>query len=492
MSLFKKLSLSIFVIFLVLITGLLWIFDSIESNSRAQAEQELHKQLAAHLVHDNPLLSYDNITSDNLNYDTIGNLFRSMMILGANFEFYILNVDGVIVNYSAKPGEVIKTKVGLGPIDHFLNNTQQFPIYGEDPRSSGHKIFSAAEIKDKDITVGYLYVIVRSQIYDGIVSRVENNRHLQTTIAVTILGIIFLFSVIFLSLRYFVSPLKKVIKTIESIKQSGFEDKLTEIESSNSGVEIELLVTTFNKMINQINDQFEQLKRVDGERRELLTHLSHDLRTPLASLQGFLETIAIQKSTISHEKQFQYIQRSLVNAERLRHFVDQIFELAHLESGHVSATLESIPIAELLYDLKDKFEIQATENALQLNVELDNEAIRINTDIAKLERVLTNLIENAIRHTPSGGSITLKLASIEQAKQVRVIVQDSGIGIPEEELPYLFDARYRGSKTAEDGQRHIGLGLTISKKLLRVLGSEIKVRNNPDKGANFSFCLPVV
>jgi signal transduction histidine kinase len=124
-----------------------------------------------------------------------------------------------------------------------------------------------------------------------------------------------------------------------------------------------------------------------------------------------------------------------------------------------------------------------------LQVILTNEKIQTSTDIGKLERVINNLIENAIRHTPNGGLISLELKESELNNQVKIIVKDSGIGIPEEEIPYLFDARYRGSKTAEDGERHIGLGLTISKKLLNILGSEINVKNNDDRGACFSFQL---
>ena len=258
-----------------------------------------------------------------------------------------------------------------------------------------------------------------------------------------------------------------------------------------TGAEIRILTSAFNQMIEQINEQFDQLKLVDSERRELLTHLSHDLRTPLSSLQGFLETIAIKQEALSPEKRHEYIDKCLNNAQRLKHFVDQIFELAHLESGHVSATFETFPVAELLYDLKEKFSIRANNKDIELAVDLADAEVQITTDIGKLERVLSNLIENAIRHTPSGGLISLKLASIDLAKQVTIVVQDTGTGIPVEDLPYLFDARYRGSKSMEDGERHIGLGLTISRKLLAILGTDIKVKNNDHSGASFSFCLPV-
>jgi signal transduction histidine kinase len=484
LSLFKKLSLSALAIFLILVVGFVWISQAIERISRAQAEQELHKSLASHLVHDNPLIS-----SDQLNSDTIGNLFHSMMILGANFEFYILDKEGTIINYSAKSGEVIRKKINLEPIKDFISESQQLPIFAEDPRGTDSKIFSVAPILKDNVEVGFLYIIVRSKIYDGIYSRLQNNQRLRTIILIATTAILFLFALIFLSLHFFAQPLKQLTQVINSVQQDGFKEKLSIIEVPKSSSEINILTDAFNRMISQVNQQFDKLKLVDSERRELLTHLSHDLRTPLSSLQGFLETIAIKQDNISTEKQQEYIARSLKNAQKLKHFVDQIFELAYLESGHVSAHFETFPIAELLYDLKEKFSIKAQNKQVDLQVILTNEKIQTSTDIGKLERVINNLIENAIRHTPNGGLISLELKESELNNQVKIIVKDSGIGIPEEEIPYLFDARYRGSKTAEDGERHIGLGLTISKKLLNILGSEINVKNNDDRGACFSFQL---
>ena len=486
LSLFKKLSISALFIFIVLVVGFFWISQAIEKISRAQAEQELHKNLARHLVHDNPLLY-----SDQLNSDTIGNLFHSMMILGANFEFYVLDNKGEILNYSAKPGEVVREKINLTPIKEFLGNKQQFPIFAEDPRGEESKIFSVAPITKNNVEVGYLYIIVRSKIYDGIYSRLQNNQRLRTILLISTSSIIFLFALIFLSLHFFVQPLNRLTHVINSLQTDGFKEKLSYIKVQRSGSEIDILTDAFNHMINQINQQFEQLKSVDSERKELLTHLSHDLRTPLASLQGFLETISMKGEQLEANKRQEYIDRCLKNAQRLKHFVDQIFELAHLDSGHVSANFEVFPIGELIYDLKEKFSLKAKHKQIDLNVILENEKIQSSTDIGKLERVISNLLENAIRHTPKGGTITIELRETNLDNQVSILVSDTGTGIPEEEIPYLFDARYRGSQTAEDGEKHIGLGLTISKKLLNILGSEISVKNNDSGGACFSFNLAI-
>lgn len=485
LSLYQKLSISLLVVFLCVVIAFAWSFQKLDALSKDQAEQELHSQLAIHLVQDNPLLS-----SGQLTHESLANLFHSMMILGPNFEFYVLDLQGKILTYSAKPEQVIRQQVDIKPITAYLKKLEQLPVYAQDPRSDTSKIFSAAEIKDKDKTVGYLFVIVRSQLYEGIFSRVKDNGQIQIYALVLIAALIFLFAILLLTFRFLVEPLRKLTKRVKSIEQDGFNEKLTEIPVAKSAKEVEHLTVAFNQMITQINSQFNRLKSVDAERRELLAHLSHDLRTPLASLQGFLETIALKADSLSEEDKASFLKRCLKNARQLKGFVDQIFELAHLESGQVSVALEPLPIAELLYDLLEKFALRADNKGVKMAVELDHDDVQIMTDIGKLERVLSNLIENALRHTPKGGKVSLKLVNIEQSKQVRVIVSDTGTGILPEDLPYLFDPRYRGSQAAEDEQHHIGIGLTIARKLLAVMGSEINVANNADKGAKFSFCLP--
>jgi signal transduction histidine kinase/uncharacterized membrane protein len=485
LSLYQRLSTSLLVVFVCVVLAFVWSSQKLDELTKDQAEQELHSDLATHLVHDNPLLS-----SGQLNDKSLKNLFHSMMILGPNFEFYVLDQQGKILTYSAKPELVIRKNIDIQPITQYLEEPKSLPVYAEDPRSDGKKIFSAAVIKNKGDAIGYLYVIVRSQIYEGIFAKAQQNGQVRLYALFSVTSFIFLFAILLLIFRFLVNPLRKLTNQVKAIKQDGFNETLATIPIPKSAKEVEQLTYAFNQMIEQINLQFNSLKSVDVERRELLAHLSHDLRTPLASLQGFLETIALQNNSLSETDRANFLERCLKSSRQLKGFVDQIFELAHLESGQVSITLEPLPIAELLYDLVEKFSLKASKKGVLLSVDLEHENVQIITDIAKLERVLSNLIENALRHTPKGGKVSLKLVNLHHPKQVRVVVEDSGNGILPKELPYLFEPRYRGSQSAEDEQRHIGFGLTISRKLLTLMGSEIKAANNQKIGANFSFCLP--
>ena len=361
LSLYQKLSISLLLTFVVIVIAFLGVSQRIETLSKDKAEQQLHRQLAEHLVNDNPLLA-----SGKFDSQALKNLFHSMMILGQNFEYYVLDTQGKILNYSASPGVEIREKIDLTPIKLYLKNDQPFPIYAQDPRSAGEKIFSASPIIQAEELKGYLYVIVRSQMYDSIFQQISASGKMQVYGLVVLASIVFLFAILLVSFRFIVAPLRHLTAEVNLLERADNSQPLVPIVSQGRSKEVDALTISFNRMIIQINGQFERLKQVDTERRELLSHLSHDLRTPLASLQGFLETIAINHQDLSEKDKQAYLSRCLKNARQLKHLVDQIFELAHLESGQVSTTLELLPIAELLYDLVDKFSLKGRDNSISL------------------------------------------------------------------------------------------------------------------------------
>jgi signal transduction histidine kinase len=219
-----------------------------------------------------------------------------------------------------------------------------------------------------------------------------------------------------------------------------------------------------------------------------MADISHDLRTPLSSLQGYIETLALKSDQVTKEQRQKYIEIALKNAQQLKGLIDQIFELAHLEGGQVSLNLEAFNLAELLYDVVAKFSLQTAAKNIDINIIPECSYTQVHSDISKLERVLSNLLENAIRHTPVSGEITLVITDINQ-HQCQLTITDTGTGIKEEELLYIFDTRYRASNAVQDKEKHTGLGLAITKKLLELLKSDIKVTSTLGKGSSFSFNL---
>lgn len=486
-SLYKRITLLLLFLFIVTVCFFSWWSERIEIVAQHEAAQRLHLNLADHLAHDNPLLKkgvYD--------HHALKNLFHSLMILGPSFEFYFIAPNGHIISYSAEPDTVLRENVNITPLINFIHNKAALPIYGDDPRNvyDEQKIFSASPIYNGENLQGYLYIIIGGEVYDSIWENVQSDKHLSQSIVFLFAIITFFFLVLLVLLRFLTDPLKLLTSNIRAFKEADFDKSKVQLAHWPNAKhnEIHELGAVFNKMAEQINFQFMQLQQNDKTRREMLTDLSHDLRTPLASLQGYLETIKLKGNTLSDEQHSRFINIAFKNANQLKKLVDQIFELAHLEGGQVTINLELFPIDELLHDIVAKFQHRITEKEITLRIVPEQCDFMVCTDIEKLERVLSNLIDNAIRHTGIGGEITLQVNE-KGNNQVNLAVIDNGTGIHEKELLYIFDARYRASNAILDNKEHGGLGLAITQKLLVLLESEIQVKSKIGEGTTFNFNL---
>ncbi|MBA6365051.1 HAMP domain-containing histidine kinase [Colwellia sp. BRX8-8] len=292
---------------------------------------------------------------------------------------------------------------------------------------------------------------------------------------------------------YFTRPLRRLSRDIKALRAVGFDKSKVNLAKwmPNSRNEVHQLGEAFEQMVKQINQQFGMLQKNDEHRRELLADISHDLRTPLSSLQGYIETLELKNDQVTKEQRQKYIEIALKNAQQLKGLIDQIFELAHLESGQVSLNLEAFNLAELLYDVVAKFSLQTSAKHIEINIVPECSYTQVHSDIGKLERVLSNLLENAIRHTAELGKITLSISEVDK-NHCQLNITDTGTGIKEDELPYIFDTRYRASNAVQDKQKHTGLGLAITKKLLELLKSDIKVTSTLGEGTTFSINLSKV
>lgn len=483
-SLYQRLSLSLLLVFIAIISVFFAWAQSLEKQARYESEQKLHLSLAANLARDNPLLQqgvYD--------HQALKNLFHTLMVLGPAFEFYYLDPKGNILTHSIPPSLIKRPQVDIRPLLKLTQNEAPLPIYGDDPQhNTRSKIFSAAPVFNGATLQGYLYVIVAGERYES--AFMQNTYSRQVKLSMIMFGgaLLFLFIVMLGLFAYFTKPLRRLNKDITELKSVGFDKSKLELAQwlPNSQNEVHQLGVVFGEMVEQINQQISQLKYNDAQRRELLADISHDLRTPLASLQGYIETIALNNDKLTVAERNKYIETALKNSCQLKHLIDQIFELAHLEGGQVSLNLENFNLVELLYDVSAKFALKAEEKNIKLLVVPSSSNIIIQSDIAKLERVLSNLLENAIRHTSKNGEITLRMQELGET-QCSVSVIDSGTGIKSEELSYIFDTRYRASNATQGKEKHTGLGLAITKKLLELLQTDIRVKSELGQGCEFTF-----
>ena len=228
-------------------------------------------------------------------------------------------------------------------------------------------------------------------------------------------------------------------------------------------------------------------EEVERLRHELIANVSHDLRTPVAVIQGYVETMQLKQKEISQEQRDRYIEIILQNTHKLRKLINELFELAKLEAAGAKLAVEPFQPAELIQDVLAKFKFMAEEKGVALNVDLSNNMPRVDGDIALIDRVLQNLIENAIKFCAEGDHVNIELE--QKNGRVYITVVDSGPGIPDEDMPYIFERYHKGSNSQKDSST--GLGLAIVKKILDMHGSHIDIGSSQGEGTRFTFCLPV-
>ncbi|MCQ8879643.1 HAMP domain-containing histidine kinase [Pseudoalteromonas shioyasakiensis] len=485
LSLYQKLAWSLVVIF-CLICALVYSWSKkLEYSSQHHAEQNLHINLAEHLVQDNPLIKqgiYD--------YKALENLFHTLMLLGPAFEFYFVDPKGKIISYSAEAGKVKRSHINLSPLKRLINDPTLTPVYGDDPRDSNkQKIFSVAPVNHQNTLQGYMYVIIGGEAYETTLNKIKADDSLYLNAMWLMAALLFLFIAMLLLFKFFTSPIKRLANDISRIEAANYQ--LTDFQLpaySNKNNEIDHLSRGIQAMLSRIDEQFKALQQSDLRRRELLTHLSHDLRTPLASLQGFLEVLTSPNRHLSAQEQQHYLTVSSNNCQQLKLLIEQIFELANLESGQVKINTETFNLGELIYDCVAKFSLTAQNKGISLGVEPTICDFTVIADIAKLERVLSNLIDNAIRHTAKGDSVNIRVTQT-QNQQLYVDVSDTGIGINKDELTAIFEPHYQGRNSNTAGRQQGGLGLAICKGLLKLMDSEINVQSELGKGTQFRFNL---
>jgi len=220
-------------------------------------------------------------------------------------------------------------------------------------------------------------------------------------------------------------------------------------------------------------------------RRDLVANVSHDLRTPLVAMRGYLEVLATRGDRMPAEQRQGYVAIALRQCEQLGRLVDSLFELARLDYKDATLARERFALAELASDVVQKFALAAAGAGVVLTSEAAPGLPLVDADLGLIERVLDNLIDNALRHTPIGGSVHITIDAA--GGDVRVRVADTGAGIAAADLPHVFDRHWRGD--AARGTGGAGLGLAIARRIVELHGRTIEVESEPPRGTCFTFAL---
>jgi signal transduction histidine kinase len=330
----------------------------------------------------------------------------------------------------------------------------------------------------------YLYIILGSEQFASAADMIANSYILRGTLGsvglIVLLGSaagVFLF-------RRLTRRLRARREVVERLAQGQLDQRVA-VESED---EIGRLGIAFNRMADTLAGRLEELRRSDRMRRELIANVSHDLRSPIALIRGYLETLQLKGDAVSAEEREQYLDVALQNAQRLGEHVDALFALSKLDTQQVEPEPEPFSLAELAHDLVMQFQPRAEEQGVRLEVDLPEQLAIVRADIALTERALSNLIGNALHYTPGGGIVRVALE--DENDHVRVRVADTGPGIPEDELPRIFERFYRVEKSRSRKGGGAGLGLAIAKKILDLHGSTLDVESTVGEGTTFSFALP--
>lgn len=230
-------------------------------------------------------------------------------------------------------------------------------------------------------------------------------------------------------------------------------------------------------------------RRLDKLRKDFVANVSHELRTPLAMLQGYSEALMDDIAETPEERR-EIAQVINEESQRMGRLVRELLDLARMEAGHITVEPENLKVSELIYRVIRKFQALAREQQIRLSADLAGDLPEVYWDQDKIEQVLTNLIDNAIRHTPAGGSV--RVGVYQEEKKIYLEVEDTGSGIPEEDLPFIFERFYKADKARTRGQSGgTGLGLSIVRHLVRAHDGDVSVKSQLGKGTVFIIQLPI-
>ena len=289
--------------------------------------------------------------------------------------------------------------------------------------------------------------------------------------------------------RVLTRRVRALTDAVDRFRESGFVQPIRLASANPKGDDIDRLGVAVQEMSERIARQLELLAQTDVRRRELLANVSHDLRTPLASMQGYLETLLLRHGTIPREEERGYLEVAAKHCERLGKLIHDLFQLTRLEAHEITLQREDFPMSELVQDVVQKFELAAGKRGVLLNSRVPQQHIQVHADIGMIESVLANLVENAIRHTPDGGSVLLEV--LPKADRVTIRVVDTGRGIPANELQKIFDRYYHVDRGEVSDIERTGLGLAIARHVVELHGGTMSVESVLGKGTAFSFDLPV-
>jgi len=485
-SLYTKLAISLLVLFCLLGISIFTATQYAVDMYQQEIEQRLNRNLARQIV------DHEVLRDQRISEIPLKDIFHMVMVVNPSIEIYLLDQTGKIITFSAPAGKVKRDHINLEPIKKWLKGDVSYPLTGDDPRNPGRKkVFSVSRIPERGKLQGYLYVILGGESFDTISQKFKGSYIIKLSTLWIVASLFFALVTGLILFAHLTRRLKRLATVMDSFDMTKPATRLQSITCKNSrkGDEIDRLAFTFSQLVDRLKIQMENLKQIDSLRRDLIANVSHDLRTPLATLHGYIETMSIKNNTLSLEERQHHISIALQHCKRLNKLVDELFELTKLDSCETKVQYEPFNITELTHDVVQKFKLSAKKKHIIIQIDHDQDLPFANADVGMIERVLENLLDNALRHTSEGDLI--RFSFNVQDGDLAVCIRDTGSGIPEDDLPYIFDRFYKRERIQGSQINQSGLGLAIAKRILELHRRTIIVESTIGSGASFTFFLPI-
>ncbi|MDD4106727.1 MAG: HAMP domain-containing sensor histidine kinase [Candidatus Shapirobacteria bacterium] len=278
--------------------------------------------------------------------------------------------------------------------------------------------------------------------------------------------------------RSFLKPFQNIITSTKQVSKGDYKIR---IKAKTYDETDELIVA--------LNEMYGSLERIETLRKELVANMSHELSTPLTNIYGYLEALSDQVITKKHDRKTA-LKLIKSETERLIQLIGELKKLAILESDSAQLSLSKIDINQLIKKTTQSFTNKLKDKKILLKTSFDDQIGKISVDKNKIQQVITNLLDNAIKYSAPQGAITLTTKKINN-RQLNIIIKDQGIGIKKSDLPYIFERFFQADRSRSN-KVGIGIGLTIVQKIVTAHGGQVKVSSIYKKGSTFIVTLPIL
>ncbi len=474
---------------LLLCIAMLAMLRYYSAQNALESTQRMNLGLARYIVEHQPSRLLDNSGLPDTSQMT--ELAMHVMMINPSVEVYMLDAQGLVLAHALdqiRGLDPVGRQINLAKVEILVSlktDSLRLPLLGDDPRQWGvQNIVSIAALGNDSQPVGYLYIVLNGLAQQSVTANLSNSVAFREVVIALLLATLMTMTFMLIALRNLTRPLRQLTAELTDFRNDSDQDAAIDRHD-----EIAVLRGAVQALQSRIALQFKRLDESDQQRRELVSNISHDLRTPLSNIQGYVESILIRADQISVETRTEYLKTALRHIDLLGRRVSDLFELSKLDAGRIEPKYEVFCLAELLQDVVQNYQLLAQQRGVRIHLSAGSHTqTRVSADIALIERVLQNLIDNALRYTSGGGEVSVALTA--KGPLIEVCVSDTGRGIAVEHIPHIFERYWRGADSDDDEPKtSSGLGLAIVKRILDLHSSVVRVHSELARGTRIEFGL---